>query len=154
MEIKIKEKIAELEMDVDEFKDSMKNNIKILGAIRKSCKVIYNREKVSAEKLFLIIFGETNWSLFLGTLDDQRKVIFRIHIMEFKDRYDYISEERNADFSYVKLKLARKSGTGYLLINSLIRSPEAFIDAWLQKRLYSYVNSEFEKVIYDLGEVK
>lgn len=152
MELNIKEKVAEIMMDIPKFKGNFRNKLSILEAVRNSCKVTFNSQNVVEERLFLIVFGETNWVFFFSKIMDIEKneAIFRLHKIEFKDRLSYVSEERSNNYSFVSLSPVRKSGTDYILINNLVRTPEAFIDFWLQKRVYNYTKSEFKKVIYEV----
>ncbi|MEK6829692.1 MAG: hypothetical protein AABY15_06230 [Nanoarchaeota archaeon] len=152
MELTIKEKVAEIVMDIPKFRGSLKSELSILEAVRKSCRVTFNSKNVAEEKLFLIVFGETNWVFFFSKIMDidKNEAIFRLHKIEFKDRLGYVSNERSNNYSFVSLSPVRKSGTDYILINNLVKTPEAFIDFWLQKRIYNYTKSEFKKVIYEV----
>ena len=152
MELQFKEKELEVVMEKGKFVSLFKKDLSILKAITGSCSITYNPLNITPEKAWLILFGETNWGFFLSSLlnDSKDKIMFKAYNIEFKDRIDYVSDERTEGYTYLKLSPVKKSGKGYIVINDLIKTPEAFIDNWLQKKLYNYAEKDFKKVIYEV----
>ena len=148
MELQIGNKAVEAEMDTEEFKKSLKSNLDLFKAIKNSTKIIFNTTKATPEKIYIILYSETNWLFFLSNLKHSTKktITFRILLVGYKDVIRYDSVTRTTDFKYIKLKPILKNGEDFLLVNNLVLTTEAFIDFWLQKRLYNYVKSEFKEM--------
>ena len=152
MELNIKEKIAEIEMDIKKFKKNLRASLSLHKAIKNSVKIILDSRKLGFEKIIIWVYSETNWLFFLSLLKGTKKetIRFRIYTIEFKGMIRYSSDIRDKFYRYIKLTPKNVDGVDFIVMNNLISTPEAFFDFWLQKRVYNYANEKFNKIIFYL----
>lgn len=150
LEIDADERIAG-EIDLNRLEEYMKDfHLDLEGAILSSISIEKNLLNWKNEYIVKVVFAEIDWTAVLMNFKHRKndKMQFKICSIKFEDKVEYERYAKSPDFSRVILKEIRKSGTGYIVINSFNPNPEHNIDMWIAKSTYPYPESNWVDVLH------
>ena len=91
MELQIKRKIVEADMDLSTFKKAFKSDLSLYKALKSSTKITFNEGNINEDRVFMNIFSDTNWLFFLSNMKTSSKktATFRFFLIDYKDAFRY-----------------------------------------------------------------
>lgn len=155
MKIKV-EKLPQAigKIDVKKLKEELAKGTDVYPAVEISFSVIENEIYTDEQSFFDVIYAEIDWGTFFRIVDksESSEMILEVFPVEYEDLPVLRKDVADGGEREYVFKLDMEDGKDFMIVGKVImKSPDAWIDTFISRRVYDPIENDWNKTIIDLN---